>query len=81
MFFKGDRSGTWIGYWLNIGFYSEWDSLIFWKKYNWRDFTWISLSTESSNLFHLKEGYFQLHFMLLGLGFQINVSKNDDSEV
>ena len=43
----------------------QWDSFIFWHKMNWRNLTFINLTIETN----CYSKYFELEFIILGLGF------------
>ena len=50
-----------------IDLHQDWDSFIFWKPYNWRDFTFIHFSVE------VNEGKFlELSIALLGFHFDLD---------
>ena len=57
----------WWKFWefIIITFRSQWSSLIFWRKMNWRDFTFIQFEIEFADYAER----FTLDFWLLGLGF------------
>jgi hypothetical protein len=59
---------------ISIEFYSQWDSLAFWKPLNWRDFTVIYLSFETSN-----NKWIEITITLLGLGFIFHWFKECDA--
>jgi len=54
---------------LDFRFYHEWDSFIFWKPYNWRNFTVIHLSFETNNY----SKYLEFDFAILGLHFGFDI--------
>lgn len=49
-------------------FQSDWDSLFFWQRMNWRDFTFIYLHIETDNYTR----YFGISFAILGLHFSFD---------
>ena len=51
----------------SFGFYSDWDSFIFWKPMNWRNFTFIHFYVEISCARIL-----ELDFAILGLHFNFD---------
>ena len=51
----------------SFNFYSDWDSLIFWKSMNWRNFTFIHLYFEFNNF-----KWFEIDFAILGLHFNFD---------
>lgn len=56
----------------SFGFYSDWDSLIFWKPMNWRDFTFIHFSLEFNAYKNL-----EITFAILGLHFNFDWFKKE----
>lgn len=60
-----------VEYSSQLGFYfhHDWDSFMFWKPLNWRNFTIIHLSIETNDY----SKYLELEFGILGLNFNFDI--------
>jgi len=52
----------------SVGFHHDWDSLIFWRQMNWRNFTLIRIDGETNGY----SKYLELEIALLGFHVEIN---------
>ena len=58
-----------------ITFWSDWDSFMFWKPKNWRDFTIINISGEVS-----EHKNYEIHIALLGVHCYVQKFKEFDND-
>lgn len=58
----------------SVSFSSDWDSFIFWKSMNWRNFTLITLYFETNSYSH----WLEIDAAFLGIHFSFNIHRRFD---